>query len=881
MSKFLQTAAMVVGGVALAATGVGLAIGATAAAAAGSAGIGALSISTLAEAAGAVATGLSLVASLTAHAPTTQGNPDQWSANPDAGIPICFGYTYNGGQIVYRRAYGTGGKKNIYETIFTVWSIGPIGGISKLYVDNVLTAVGVDGTVAISDRGKMYEVRQRGLCPEASALMPPPITPQGWTYAHKLSGKAATGVTFIYDSKGGHTFTSTPACGWAGTGVLVYDPRKDSTYSGGDGPQRIDDQTTWSTEGNDNPYLVGLTWCIGWCQNGKLAAGVGLDPAGILIDQFVEGANIADTNGWKVGGVKYTTDDKWDVLTDILQAGGGRPLRLGAQLGCVVNAPKVSLATVTHADLRGEPSAAGAAPRRSRINAVSPRYNAEQTQVSNGKTLTQWGLITGTPIIVDDYVTADGRQRRKQIDYPLVQSLAGGSLDQIAQLARYDIENLREFGPISLPLRIRWMGYRPGDCITVDLPEIGLNDQDVLINNRSLDAESTFVTISATSETAAKHPFALGQTTTPPSTPELTAYDPSVDAPGEDEWTVTGSTLSSSSGSVPAIEVDGACENDAATTVIFELRPHVDGQADDVNWEAVSTEPPSVTRKVITSVSPDTTYDVAVSYRVRGVVGSRLILGPVTAGQLTAGNALQQAVLNSWIVEVSAGETVVTANADGTVDIAANTRRYPDGHADVACDAGTVTTGLAAGDTGMIAYDDPDRLGGAVTYTLYTNDNDAHASATNPGRHYMGYFTIPTSGSAGGGGGGVGGGYCVVVDTPILTANEGGPGMEKIAADLRAGIDRMWTQHEITMQWGSFPIAAIEIVDDQPVYLATIRGRTLRGTAEHRVWLDAQWQTLGDIGTPDGTASVAKITVDGAHTYISNGVLSHNAKAIP
>ena len=353
MSKFLATAAEIVGVVALAATGVGAIVGAAAVTA--TIGVSAATLS-------AVAGGLGVAASLTAHKPSTSGSPTQWSANPDAGIPIALGRTRCDGQIIYRRAYGTDNK---YQTLVTILSLGSVQSIDTLLVDNAAKTVS-GGIVDIDDRGKMYEVRQLGACP-SPAFTIPPATPDGWTTAHKLSGLAATGVTFIYDPNGGHTFTSIPACGWVLHGVKLYDPRKDSTYPGGSGAHRINDETTW--EWSDNPYLAGLTWCIGWHQNGKLAAGVGLPVSGLLLDQFVEGANVADANGWKVGGVVYTTDDKWDVLKNILQAGGGEPVRLGALVGCIIDTPRVSLATITQADVLGDVSATAMQAKRDRINA--------------------------------------------------------------------------------------------------------------------------------------------------------------------------------------------------------------------------------------------------------------------------------------------------------------------------------------------------------------------------------------------------------------------------------------------------------------------------------------------------------------------------------
>ncbi|MCZ3162889.1 hypothetical protein NYZ19_18700, partial [Acinetobacter baumannii] len=67
-------------------------------------------------------------------------------------------------------------------------------------------------------------------------------------------------------------------------------------------------------------------------------------------------------------------------------------------------------------------------------------------------------------------------------------------------------------------------------------------------------------------------------------------------------------------------------------------------------------------------------------------------------------------------------------------------------------------------------------------------------------------FVITAGGGSSGGGtgtGGSGGGYCPTTDTLILLANTDGtgPGTQKMAGDLNVG-DRVWTQHEVTMEWG-------------------------------------------------------------------------------
>jgi hypothetical protein len=164
-----------------------------------------------------------------------------------------------------------------------------------------------------------------------------------------------------------------------------------------------------------------------------------------------------------------------------------------------------------------------------------------------------------------------------------------------------------------------------------------------------------------------------------------------------------------------------------------------------------------------------------------------------------------------------------------------------------------------------------------VTYILTEADADAHVAPDHLYRHYVGYFSVPTTGTSGGGGGGVpgGGGNCVVDYTPILMANyeRQGPGLSKPATDLQVG-DYVWTQHEVTMRWGAYRVSGLSF-HDEPVYAAL---GCPRATAEHRFWRNGEWRTASSFGMEDGVARVAKITVDEAHTYMSAGILSHNIK---
>lgn len=634
MSKFLRTAAFVVGAVALvvATAGIGAApaigaagagLGAGGAAAAGgvaavSANIAGISAATMT----AIASGLSAAAALTAKKPSVSGGGAQSSfkADPSAGIPYAMGRTSTGGNIVFHRAAdGWSGKTNndLSDFVAILSGAGPIDAIESFQSDGVAVTFDGSGNAIPSDfRDFMFQKWQLGASPEAAAINVSAgysSRPSGWTVGHKLSGYAAAMLRLRYDSKGRHYQNGTPQPAWVVRGVKVYDPRLDSTYPGGSGACRALNEATYVY--SQNPYLHALTWCLGRYQNGVRILGVGAPVAAIDVAAFVEGANIADANAWKVGGVVYSTDTKWEVLKAILQAGGGEPMRLGAKISCLINTPRVSLATVTVDDVVGDVSVQATQAQRDRINGVVPRYREPNAG---------WEIVPAAPVRVGDYVTLDGGQRTKEIEYSLVQNL-----NQAVQLARYDIENAREFGPITLPLKLRWMGYKPGDCVTVVTPEVGLNGQLVLLLNRALEPTTGIVTLTGRSETAGKHPFALGQTGVAPATPSVVG-PPLVPTPTTDEWAISDNKLAGDGVDAPAVVVVGAADPSIITAIIFEYRVYTGTQGADDDWKSLGVDPPDTTNRTITAILGTTQYQVSIRYRIRDSLGARLILGPVT-----------------------------------------------------------------------------------------------------------------------------------------------------------------------------------------------------------------------------------------------------------
>ena len=626
--KIIRTAALVVGAVALVATGVGAVVGGAAFLTA--TGVSLATVSAIGTAAGIATT-------LTAKKPRTSlmGSLTDFRLDPQAGLPYVMGRTLFGGYVAHRETWG---QDNQYQGFTIAWSAGgPIDAIEYFTADR--TQINFDGAGAAtgSYAGWMWLKTQLGDCP-SPALATPVAGFPGYGGAFKLSGFAAGTWVLKFDTKGKKYSGGVPKPAAMLRGVKVYDPRLDSTYPGGVGPCRALDESTYVY--SENPWLHEITFALGRWQNaGKRVLGVGMPVAGIDLPAMVEAANVADANAWKIGGVITTLDDKWNTLKLIAQAGGGEPMRLGAKLSCLVNMPRVSLATITEDALIGKGQVIGTKSRRGRINGIVPRFPSPD----HG-----WETISADLVQVPGYVALDnGQARTREVEFPLVPYLA-----QASQLAAYQIVNAREIGAITLPLKLEWVGYKPGDCLTVHLPKLGLFNQPCIVKGRTLDPATGTVTLVLESETAGKHAFALGQAGAAPPIPTLTApAQDVVAAPGVAQWAVAGGTLSSVNGSVPALLVTGAVENTRANEVVFEYRL----TAGPGPWVAASTEAPDTTAKYITAVAPTTSYEVAVSYRVNGVLGARRVLGPVTTGVASSGSITGSVDIATQFVDSGSG----------------------------------------------------------------------------------------------------------------------------------------------------------------------------------------------------------------------------------
>lgn len=605
-------------------------------------------------------TGVALMAvtalSMKIPKPESGGGQISVKLDPKAPVPVLYGRSASGGYVGYRQTYGS---KNKYLALVALLSVGPIQQIESYTAsDQPLAFVGDPHTGLRNNNGiedlKLYRNKLRmryqlGETPapltvtQAAANEPLPGTPG------KLSGLAHTISIYEYDTD--QFPQGLPKSLWVAKGIKLYDPRKDSTYPGGSGSHRIDNHATW--EYSENPYLAALDWTLGRWYNGKKVYGIGAKWGEVDVAAFVTGANVADANGWKVGGVVVSTDDKMAVLSTLLQSGGGLPVARGAQISCTVNAPKTSTFTIQASDILGEVELQNSTSWRDRANTVVPSYR-EESQL--------WEIIAGEHVSSSTYVDEDGgEQKTIEVEFPLVQQAA-----QAHQLAVYELVNSREFLTFSLVGKLRLLNVRVGDAVTVNLPQIGANGQKCIVVSREFNPADQTVSLALKSETDGKHAFALGQSQTAPASPSLSGYNPAEPgAPGEDAWTLVGGTITKDGVSVPALVLNGENDDPNTSAIIVEYRPSL-----TTMWFSGGTYAKNTTQIELMGVTKDTAYDVAISYRtVLGVVSERLVK-TATTGEMSI----------DWAAGVITGST------------------KPEDNATVGAPAGTMVAGVLAED---------------------------------------------------------------------------------------------------------------------------------------------------------------------------------------
>ncbi len=130
---------------------------------------------------------------------------------------------------------------------------------------------------------------------------------------------------------------------------------------------------------------------------------------------------------------------------------------------------------------------------------------------------------------------------------------------------------------------------------------------------------------------------------------------------------------------------------------------------------------------------------------------------------------------------------------------------------------------------------------------------------------------------------------CPSPDELILLSN----GLQKRAGEIIVG-DSVKTRHELTDKVSNFPVSYVEIIPNSKRCKLTFEFNSLVCSYSHKLLVGTEWKTAEDLifgdvvsgqaflGTePVEDGDVVLITVEDAHTYIVNGLQSHNKRPAP
>lgn len=131
---------------------------------------------------------------------------------------------------------------------------------------------------------------------------------------------------------------------------------------------------------------------------------------------------------------------------------------------------------------------------------------------------------------------------------------------------------------------------------------------------------------------------------------------------------------------------------------------------------------------------------------------------------------------------------------------------------------------------------------------------------------------------------------CPAPEMQVMLADK----THKSAGDLKVG-DKVLTQHEHTLEWGVYPVVYKEIIPQAKRVKVSFDDGEFIGSWDHKFFVSVDnWVTIKNLQAGDiiggkvvkavedfDEGPVVFLTIDNAHTYVCQGVLSHNKTPEP
>lgn len=435
---------------------------------------------------------------------------------------IVFGITAGATDLRYQSYTGT--NQRYYEQIIAVASH-QVNSIFEIWFDNEkawTSSGGVQGryvgfltvdaiTLGTSSNGIAIDGTWTSTC-----------TLTGCAYIHlkfDLLGTAATGGTNNSPFASGVTSRVTVRT----NGALIYDPRLDSTVSGGSGSQRANTQSTWAWDANAsrNPALQLLWYLLGWKINGKLAVGRGIPPARLDLASFAVAANACDAsitlNGggteprYRADGVVTEGDDPQSVIESLCAAMNAVLRDAGGKLSLTVltNDLASPVASFTEADILGS-------EQWDQTPSLSSTFNICRGRRVDPSDNALYQLVD---VPEASLTSNDGIDRIDTMDMPFVSSNG-----QAQRLLKQRLQRKQYQGKFTLTGNARWWQTSLGNVIQLSHAGLGWTNKLFRVAAQSISRDGT-TKMTLIEENAAIYAWSNNEAAAvTPGTP--TIYDP-------------------------------------------------------------------------------------------------------------------------------------------------------------------------------------------------------------------------------------------------------------------------------------------------------------------------------------------------------------------
>lgn len=309
-----------------------------------------------------------------------------------------------------------------------------------------------------------------------------------------------------------------------GKGAKIYDPRLDSTVTGGSGTQRANNQATWGASQSgyrDNPALQLLWFLLGWKIGGKLSVGCGVPPARLDLASFITAANICDeaitlaAGGtqprYRTAGVASDNDRRMDIIQIFLSAMNGTLRDNSGRLSlvCMKNDLASPVLEFSDDDIISDFTWNQTRGLDESFNAIHGKY----TDPSDNS------LYQTVEYPIQSLTSVDGIERMQTLDLPFVQEgrRAQRIAKQVLQRAQYK-------GVFSATFNMKALGCQVGNCVWISFEPLGWADKPFRVLSQGISSTG-LVPMTLIEENAAIYAWSASESALiTPVTP--TVYDP-------------------------------------------------------------------------------------------------------------------------------------------------------------------------------------------------------------------------------------------------------------------------------------------------------------------------------------------------------------------